>query len=82
TDRAEFDRWTSGDAPKGADIWTQIAQEIPTGAARPTILSSGDVCDALAEPLPDTMVLCADLEAPTNHKRARDAFTATNRGGS
>ncbi len=82
TDRAEFDRWISGDAPKGADIWTQIAQEIPTGAARPTILSSGDVCDALAEPLPDTMVLCADLEAPTNHKRARDAFTATNRGGS
>jgi transketolase len=28
------------------------------------------------------MVLCADLEAPTNHKRGRPAFTARNPGGS
>jgi transketolase len=49
---------------------------------RATIMSSGDVCDALADTLPETIVLCADLEAPTNHKRSRAAFTPENRSGS
>jgi transketolase len=35
-----------------------------------------------AAPLPETLALCADLEAPTNHKRSRTAFTATDRSGS
>ena len=52
------------------------------GGDLPTITASGDVCDALAEVLPETIVLCADLEAPTNHKRSRQAaFTADDRSG-
>jgi transketolase len=78
TERAEFIRWTTGTLPEG---WTDALPTAPI-APRPTILSSGDVCDALAGPLPELMVLCADLEAPTNHKRRRDAFTARNRSGS
>lgn len=79
TKRAEFDRWFSGALPKGFE-WRSLS--IPYDQARPTILSSGDVCDALAEPLPETLVLCADLEAPTNHKRGRGSFSATDRSGS
>lgn len=81
-EHAEFTRWTKGAFPEGEDIWAQVRSSIPSGAPRPTILSSGDVCDALAAPLPETLVLCADLEAPTNHKRSRTAFTATDRSGS
>ncbi|MCB1418786.1 MAG: transketolase [Notoacmeibacter sp.] len=77
-----FARWTSGELPTDwektiGDIIARSGQ----GAAKPTITASGDVCDALAEALPETIVLCADLEAPTNHKRNRHAFTAQDRSG-
>ncbi|WP_330848917.1 transketolase-like TK C-terminal-containing protein, partial [Mangrovicoccus ximenensis] len=76
--RAAFDRWHAGKAPAvdAAAIWPELP------AADPTIRSSGDVCDALAGPMPELMVLCADLEAPTNHKRGRTAFAAADRSGS
>lgn len=81
--RAEFDRWTAGALPQH---WPQIREAVldalPRNAPRPTILSSGDICDALAAPLPETLVLCADLEAPTNHKRSRAALDLAERGGS
>lgn len=69
------------------DTWANSIGQIGRAAAaqtepRATILSSGDVCDALATALPETMVLCADLEAPTNHKRSRTAFTPEARHGS
>ena len=87
TDHAEaieFGRWLAGHLP---EAWTEITERFGTAALirtepRPTILASGDVCDALAAELPETLVLCADLEAPTNHKRERTAFTATDRNGS
>lgn len=83
-EQAEFDRWITGTLP--AD-WSDVVQKITSAqaadsTARPTITSSGDTCDALAAPVPETMVLCADLEAPTNHKRHRHAFTARDRSGS
>ena len=83
-DRAAFERWTAGALPGD---WDDVATRLRAGglehnAPRPTITASGDVCDALDAPLPDLMVLCADLEAPTNHKRSRDAFTAQMRAGS
>ena len=83
-ERAEFDRWMSGAPPADWEgIWQGMGGNLlPRDAPRPTILSSGDVCDALAAPLPETLVLCADLEAPTNHKRSRGAFTADHRAGS
>jgi transketolase len=83
---AEFTRWTTGTLPTDWDaVCTDAlnAAETATGGApRPTILSSGDVCEALTASMPDLQVLCADLEAPTNHKRSRAAFSATDHGGS
>lgn len=79
---ADFDRWQAGGLPEG---WAATAQHLRAEAAaepRPTILASGDVCEALADPLPDLLVLCADLEAPTNHKRSRAAFTVQDHRGS
>ncbi|MGJ8605770.1 MAG: transketolase [Marivita sp.] len=73
---AEFDRWHQSPLP---DPWHIPA--VPN-AATPTIQSSGDVCDWLTDAMPETLVLCADLEAPTNHKRRRAAFTADDRSGS
>lgn len=83
-DKEEFLRWTDGKLPA---IWPSLTETMAQGAAarradQPTIEASGEVCDALAAKLPDTMVLCADLEAPTNHKRSRHAFTASDRSGS
>lgn len=78
-DRAEFDRWHAGSLPPG---WDAPLAALPHDAPRPTITASGDACEALAATVPELMVLCADLEAPTNHKRARHAFTAQDRGGS
>lgn len=79
-----FHQWASGALPKD---WTATMQGITEDQAslrtpRPTIQSSGEICDALARTLPDTLVLCADLEAPTNHKRSRIAFDASDRSGS
>lgn len=80
----EFQRWIQGVFPEGwphsMGVITQDASEGP--AELPTITASGDVCDALDTTLPELMVLCADLEAPTNHKRSRASFTPQNRGGS
>tara|TARA_R110000751_G_scaffold305026_1_gene421015 strand:+ start:3511 stop:5517 length:2007 start_codon:yes stop_codon:yes gene_type:complete len=53
-----------------------------TGLSQPAITSSGDICDMLSTALPEIIVSCADLEAPTNHKRSRTAFKAENCSGS
>lgn len=78
-DRTEFDRWQNGALPEG---WDAPLASLPHADPRPTIAASADTCDALSRTLPELMVLCADLEAPTDHKRGRTAFTADNRGGS
>ena len=64
------------------DVFSDFAARASRSNTRcGTIQSSGEVCDALADPMPETLVLCADLEAPTNHKRSRLAFTAEDRTG-
>jgi len=83
-DATEYHRWMASQLPTD---WTPQATEIiekmaNITAPHPTILASGDVVDELAKRLPETIVLCADLEAPTNHKRSRHAFTAHDRTGS
>lgn len=45
------------------------------------IQCSGELSDAIAELIPERMVACADLEAPTGHKRRLKAFTANDRSG-
>ena len=81
--KPEFMRRMTGALPQN---WPQISAEIEATvttnpAPRPSIASSGDVCEALERVLPELCVLCADLEGPTNHKRARAAFTAYDRRG-
>jgi transketolase len=80
----EFGRRIAGRLAAG---WQAPLDDYRAGAAakrltQPGITSSGDVCDALAATLPELMVTCADLEAPTNHKRSRVAFTTGDRTGS
>lgn len=81
---AEFRRRIAGEF---ADGWRAPLEVYRRGAvdsalAQPTIASSGDACDALTATVPEIVVTCADLEAPTNHKRSRSAFTARDPGGS
>ncbi|MEX5729511.1 transketolase [Rhodovulum iodosum] len=79
---AEFARWTEGRLPADWPVRAAELRQAASPAPRGTILASGDACDALGGVLPEMVVLCADLEAPTNHKRGRHAFTAQDRSGS
>jgi transketolase len=81
--RAEFERVMRGELPDG---WQQVLMDYKREAfAEPKgkggILLSADINERLAQVLPERMVSCADLEAPTNHKRGLVAFTAQNRSG-
>jgi len=51
--------------------------------AKPDFLiqTSSDVASLLYDHIPDMITGCADLEAPTNHKRQLAAFDAANRAG-
>jgi transketolase len=79
-----FQNWLSGKISESAASRLSGLRNahIPDGPACPTIQSSGDLCDTLATDLPNLQILCADLEAPTNHKRNRKSFTTTDRSGS
>jgi transketolase len=81
---SEFRRRISGHLSDG---WTAPIDAIRKRAAeaaeaQPAITASGEVCDALTGTIPEMIVACADLEAPTNHKRSRAAFTVEDRSGS
>ncbi|WP_426413424.1 transketolase [Bradyrhizobium ganzhouense] len=82
-DRAHFERAIAGHLPEGwRDVTsTYKARSIALGKPTPSIETSGDVASALYDVIPDLVTCCADLEAPTNHKRQLQAFTAAqNRG--
>jgi transketolase len=83
-DRAEFERVMRGELPAN---WQQVlwdykhkALEAPPAASG--IFISAEINDLLTPLLPERMVGCADLEAPTSHKRSLMAFNAQNRSGS
>ena len=81
--RAEFDRLMSGGLPDG---WRSVLARYKREAlSREPLASgifiSGEINDALVDVLPERLVGCADLEAPTNHKRRLNAFTAADRTG-
>ncbi|MFM0521559.1 MULTISPECIES: transketolase [Caballeronia] len=81
--RAEFDRIQAGELPEG---WRQTLEtykrDAGTRAEAPGgIMISAEINDLLANVLPERMVGCADLEAPTSHKRSLRAFTVEDRGG-
>ena len=81
--RAEFDRVIAGELPDG---WREVLAGYKRQALAHEPLASGifisaEINDALTELMPERMVGCADLEAPTNHKRRLASFTATHRSG-
>ncbi len=89
-ERAEFERVMRGELPAG---WRDVlrahrrktADDQAKGGINPPpqggINISSDIHDALTDLLPERMVLCADLEAPTAHKRRLHAFSADDRSG-
>jgi len=82
-ERAEFERVVAGELPEG---WRDVLLEYKRGALDRDPLASGifvsaEINDLLVGLMPERMVACADLEAPTNHKRRLAAFTAEDRSG-
>jgi transketolase len=81
--RAEFERIVAGELPEG---WRDVLLDYKRGALERAPLPSGifvsaEINDLLVDRMPERMVGCADLEAPTNHKRRLTAFTAQDRRG-
>jgi transketolase len=81
--RAELERILSGNLPEG---WRDVLLDYKRRAIDREPLASGifisaEINDVLVDCMPERMVGCADLEAPTNHKRRLSAFTAKDRSG-
>ena len=81
--RAELERILSGNLPEG---WRDVLLDYKRSAIEREPLASGifisaEINDLLVDCMPERMVGCADLEAPTNHKRRLSAFTAEDRSG-
>jgi transketolase len=81
--RAELERILSGNLPEG---WRDVLLDYKRRAIAREPLASGiyisaEINDLLVDCMPERMVGCADLEAPTNHKRRLSAFTAEDRNG-
>lgn len=83
-ERAEFTRVIEGRLPEGwCDTLLAYKKRMADErVAQPSIQASGDITTLLADLLPEMMIGCADLEAPTNHKRDRTAFTLEEPAGS
>lgn len=82
--RAEFERRLVGDLPRDWETALSDYKQrvVADNKPRPGISASAEINDLLVEVLPERMVACADLEAPTSHKRRLSAFTANDRSGS
>jgi len=82
-EREAFTRVMRGEMPQDFDQAIQALKnrllEMP---ARGGINWSAEISDQLSAHLPERMIACADLEAPTDHKRKQLAFSATNQSGS
>jgi transketolase len=82
-ERAEFERVLRGELPAG---WRDVLLDykrraVNAGKPQDGIMISAEINDLLTDVLPERMVACADLEAPTSHKRRLQAFTANDRRG-
>ncbi len=83
-ERAEFERVMRGELPGN---WQKVLLDFKKNALESPpspsgIFISAEINDLLTPVLPERMVGCADLEAPTSHKRGLTAFTAEDRSGS
>jgi transketolase len=83
-ERLEFERIMKGDLPSGWQqaLYTYKQQAFETPPAASGVFISAEINEILTPLLPERMVACADLEAPTNHKRGLKAYTAQDRSGS
>jgi transketolase len=82
-DRESFERVSAGQLPTG---WQEKLHDYKQQAVAREPLASGifisaEINDLLVDSMPERMVACADLEAPTNHKRRLEAFTVQDRRG-
>jgi transketolase len=82
-ERTEFERVLAGDLPAG---WRDVLHDYKRRASEQNpapggIMISAEINDLLTEVLPERVVGCADLEAPTSHKRRLRAFSAEDRSG-
>jgi len=82
-ERAEFERVMAGRLPENwRDMLLDYKRRAPEqNPPQGGINISGEINDLLLDLLPERMVGCADLEAPTGHKRRLKAFTAEDRSG-
>lgn len=83
-ERAEFERVMRGELPAHwQEVLLDYKQKALQAPPAPSgIFISAEINDLLTPLLPERMVGCADLEAPTSHKRGLTAFTADDRSGS
>lgn len=81
--REEICRIISGRLPQGlAELFDDLKKSIlKHPAPKYGIQCSGEISDSISKLLPERVVACADLEAPTGHKRSLRAFTADDRSG-
>ncbi|SEB08118.1 transketolase [Variovorax sp. YR216] len=82
-ERAEFDRVIAGELPDGwrETLLAYKRQATQRNDSTAGIMISAEINDLLTDVLPERMVGCADLEAPTSHKRRLAAFTPADRSG-
>ncbi|MBK9081322.1 MAG: transketolase [Rhizobiales bacterium] len=81
--RGEFERVAAGDRPEGWREALRAWKAHKAAQAAPDFLiqTSSDAASLLYDHIPELIAGCADLEAPTNHKRQLAAFDAGNRAG-
>jgi len=82
--RDEFERLLKGDLP---DSYLEVLHNYKLKATKSPpetsgIFISAEINDLLTPVLPERLIGCADLEAPTSHKRSLKAFDAKDRSGS
>jgi len=80
--KIEFKRVFNGNLPVSlGQALKDLKQKLFSEAPRGGINLSALINDCLTDYLPERIVACADLEAPTDHKRRLHAFNAADQSG-
>lgn len=80
--RLEFERVMNGELPPTLEqTLNDLKQTLLAESPRGGINLSAAINDCMTDHLPERVVACADLEAPTDHKRRLYAFSASDQSG-
>jgi len=80
--RTEFERVMRGELPATLEqALDELKERLLAEPPRGGINLSAAINDCMTDYLPERIVACADLEAPTDHKRRLHAFTASDQRG-